>query len=244
MSLVEIIAGVEAHEKLLTVFNPQADQSLVPQLRDALKDRNVRVELETTKDGAPYDFAVLSRDGEFETAFPLSTLEAITNPTPGDDDLGWNDEAYRPILQHLDETMFTSRSIKEMVQASREIEDRAWRLGRGRLHAGFQYLSTLSGELHVYEKLGTKDIEVHAYATPDTDVPDHEGFILHLERASEIEKTWFVIFDGAGNDIDKCALLAEERAPREFYGFWTYDPKTVDWILDYLDETYGIVELS
>lgn len=244
MSLIEIIAGVESHEKTLTVVNPTANPELGKTLREKLRDRNVRIATETTKSGTPANFAVLSRDGDFETAFPLAALEAIVNPEPGDDNLGWDDETYRPVLQRLDETMFTSRSTKEMVAASREIEDRAWRLGKGTLHAGFQYLSTLEGELPVYERLGTKGIEVHAYATPDADIPEHEGFTLHLERAAEIKRTWFVIYDGAGNDLHKSALLAEERAPREFYGFWTYDPTTVDWILSYLNDTYGLLELS
>jgi DICT domain-containing protein len=142
----------------------------------------------------------------------------------------------------MDETMFTSWSIEQMVAASREIEDRAWRVGEGSLHAGFQYLSTLRGELPVYERLGSKNLDVHAYAAPDEDPPEHEGFTLHIERAEEIEKSWFVVFDGDGVDENKCALLAEEREPRKFYGFWTYDPDTVDWIIDHLESTYGVLE--
>jgi DICT domain-containing protein len=143
------------------------------------------------------------------------------------------------LLEHLDETMFTSWDTRQMVAASREIEDRAFRVGSGTLHAGFQYVSTLRNELPIYERLGSTDVDVHAYAVPDEEPPDHDGFTLHLERASEIEQSWFVVFDGGDDEQAACALLAEEREPREFYGFWTYEKSTVDWILDHLESTYG-----
>jgi len=38
------------------------------------------------------------------------------------------------------------------------------------------------------------------------------------------------------------ALLAEEREPRAFYGFWTYDAATVEWIVDHLRSHYGVLE--
>jgi DICT domain-containing protein len=53
----------------------------------------------------------------------------------------------------------------------------------------------------------------------------------------EIATVWFVIFDGAGQDLAKTALLAEERSPGSYYGFWTYDPVFVDRIIDHLNAT-------
>jgi len=246
MSLSELIAGVEEHEKRLTVFN--ADESVAEEFRDRFADRNVTVATESTPSGKPGEFVTLSENGEVLTATGISDLRELLD---GEESvIGLGDSPYRPILDHMDETMFTSWSIEQMVAASREIEDRAWRVGEGTVHAGFQYLSTLRGELPVYERLGSKNLRVHAYAAPDEDPPDYEGFTLHIERAEEIEKSWFVVFDGGesatahGGDADenKCALLAEEREPRRFYGFWTYDADTVDWIVDYLDSTYGVVE--
>lgn len=238
MSLPELIAGVEAYEKTLTVFNADAD--VVTELRDQFADRNVTVTSESTRSGKPGEFVTLSEDGHVLTATGIADLRSAL----ADDEtvIGLSESPYRPILEYLDETMFTSWSTDQMVAASREIEDRAWRIGKGELHAGFQYLSTLRGELPVYERLGSKQLDVHAYAAPDEDPPRHLGFTLHIERAEEIEQSWFVVFDGNGDDANKCALLAEEREPRQFYGFWTYDPDTVDWIVDYLDTEYGVVE--
>jgi DICT domain-containing protein len=268
MSLSELIAGVEDHEKTLTVFN--ADESVTTEFRQGFADRNVTVTSESTPSGKPGEFVTLSEDGEVLTATSISDFRAMM---ADDTVLGLSESPYRPLLAYLDETMFTSWSTDRMVAASREIEDRAWRVGEGEIHAGFQYLSTLRGELPVYERLGSKRLDVHAYAVPDEDPPANRSFTLHIERAEEIERSWFVVFDGGASatpletsdsgaeppssgasgqrsaagdrgrvDDNKCALLAEERAPREFYGFWTYDPDTVDWILDYLDSTYGVVE--
>ncbi|PHQ39512.1 histidine kinase [Halorubrum persicum] len=256
MSLIELIAGVEAHEATLTVFN--ADPEITDELRAHFADRNIRVAEDQTAAG-PEGFAVLARDGEFVTAVPVGEL------LPGSDEAGTaeggeteagargdGETADRgdgetvgqrvggPVLDHLDETMFTSYSRADMVAASREIEDRAWRVGDGELHAGFQTLDVLTGEMDTYDILGGKDrLDVHAYAADEGEAPDVEHYTVHVGETAEIRETWFVAYDGGGYDDAKCALLAEERAPGEFYGFWSYDPETVDYIIDYLTDRYG-----
>jgi DICT domain-containing protein len=234
MSLRELIAGVEGHEKTLTVFN--ADESVVTELREYFADRNVSIESEETPSGKPGKFVTLSDGDEVLTAAGSSDLRRMLEDEGVT--LGIRERPYQPILDHLDDTLFTSWNVDQMVAASREIEDRAYRVGSGTLHAGFQYISTLQNELPVYERLGSTDVDVHAYAFPDTDPPDNDEFTLHIVRADEIRETWFVVFDGGPNPGDKCALLAEERDSRTFYGFWTYDEGTVDWILDHLESTY------
>jgi hypothetical protein len=260
MSLSEIIAGVADHEKTLTVLNP-ADSEVVADLRAHLGERNVRVVAEATASATPRNIAVLTRDGTFLTAAGLDDLPALLGGPPVETGSAGGDvstdadgpietPSTRPILDFLDEELFASHDRRTMLAATEEIEDRAWRVGDGSLHAGFQRFSNLVPRIPAYERLAER-LDVHAYATPDGPVPDHEGFALHIERSSEIESTWFVVFDGAGEDASKCALVAEERDGGEpeggreesgFYGFWTYDPVTVDWILDHLRETYGLVE--
>lgn len=239
MSLTELIRGVENHEKTLIVFN--SDSDVVETLRAQFGDRNLTVKRDRTE-RTPASFVVLSSDDEFVTAASLPSV--LADETSQDTEPEFDDETYRPILDHLDETMFTSYDTDQMVAASREIEDRAWRLGNGELHAGFQKLSILGPQMDVYERLASKDgLDVHAYAAPDADVPEHDSpLTINVERADEIRESWFVLYDGAGIDVNKCALLAEEREPRSFYGFWTYDSETVDWILDYLRQSYGLVE--
>jgi DICT domain-containing protein len=181
---------------------------------------------------------VLGEDDDFLTAAGVQSLLADAETRPG-----FEPASYESVLDHLDETMFTSFSKGRMLAASREIEDRAWRIGSGELHSGFQMVSVLAGELDVYERLGSRDdLHVHAYAYPDTDLPDCEHFTLHPERTDEIAESWFVAYDGGGVDAAKCALLAEERLPGSFYGFWTYAPETVDTIVDHLRSTYAAPE--
>ncbi|MDS0259203.1 histidine kinase [Haloarcula sp. S1CR25-12] len=240
MSLSELIAGVEDHEQTLTVFN--AGQADTDELRERFADRNVRVVSETTASGRPGEFLTLS-DGD--GVYTATDLDSFYETLAGRD-RHLSDGARRTVLDHLDETLFTSWSIGRMVSASREIEDRAWRVGRGSLYAGFQTLSTLRGELDLYERLGDSPVAVHAYAVPDVDPPQQSAFQLHLDRADEIANSWFVVFDdetsGGDGTTQKCALLAEEREPRRFYGFWTYDASTVDYIVDHLEGRYGMLE--
>ena len=249
MSLIELIAGVEAREPTLTVFN--ADPGVANALREHFADRNVSIVEERTAAG-PDRYAVLAREGEFVTAVSVDELlpqggsgnpvdEAIV-AEDGDEarPVGPSPRVGGPILDHLDETMFTSYSRADMVAASREIEDRAWRVGHGELHAGFQTLDVLTGEADTYDLLGEKDqLDVHAYAADEGSPPEIEHYTVHTGEAAELRETWFVAYDGGGYDEAKCALLAEERAPGEFFGFWSYDPETVDYIIDYLTGRYG-----
>jgi DICT domain-containing protein len=236
MSLSELISGVENHQKTVTVFN--TDESVVSQLREYFTDRNVSVVSEATDSGRPGQFVTLSEHGKVLTATSLETLEPLLD---GEASLGLDERPYSSLLAHLDETMFTSWDTQQMVAASREIEDRAFRVDSGTLHAGFQYTSTLTNELPVYERLGSTNVDVHAYAVPDSEFPQSEGLTLHVEQAEELERSWFVVFDG-GTPETHCALLAEERSPRSFYGFWTYDESTVDWLVEYLDTQYDTPE--
>lgn len=231
MSLTELIAGVEAHEMTMTVYNA-ADA--VEDLRERFADRNLVVEAAETEAG-PERFLVLSRDGKFLTAVGVDDLLVDSEGT----DPAFTGERYRPVLDHVDETLFTSYDRGEMLAATREIEDRAWRVGAGELHAGFQRVSTLCTQLEVYTALGERGtLSVHTYATPNTTLPEQDAFLVHTGESDELANSWFVAFDAAGLDQAKCALLAEEREPGAFYGFWTYDPDTVDYVIDHLSSTY------
>lgn len=57
---------------------------------------------------------------------------------------------------------------------------------------------------------------------------------FHVGNDEEIETSWFVVFDGDGEDRDKAALVSEGREPGRFCGFWTYEPALVDEVLAYL----------
>ncbi|MFB6195938.1 MAG: DICT sensory domain-containing protein [Haloplanus sp.] len=234
MGLFELIAAVDAEGKTLTVFNP--DAGVTAALREHFADRNLSIE-RAESDAGPRNYAVLSHDDDFLAAIDVSdTLAPKRGVTPE-----FTPETYEPVLDELDETMFTSYDTGKMIAASKEIEDRAWRGGPGELHAGFQTCHLFSSQADTYDALADRrGLDVHVYAHPDgRDEVDVTGPTFHLSTATEIRDTWFVAYDGGGVDAAKCALLAEERQPGSFYGFWTYDPETVDDLLDHLRTTYA-----
>ncbi|KTG27034.1 DICT sensory domain-containing protein [Haloferax profundi] len=237
MSLSELIAGVAAAERTLTVFNPR--EGVVDRLAEHFEDRNVSVEAATV-DSGPSNYAVLGTGEKFHTAVDVAhVLKDAEDVEPG-----FERESYAPILDHLDETLFTSYDRQKMLNATREIEDRAWRVGAGQLHSGFQTGDNLDPQLESYNRLGERnDLFVHAYIYPSADVPKVDNFQLHLARSAEVRRSWFVVYDGNGVDDYKCGLVAEEQPDGQgFRGFWTYDPSTVDYVLSHLTTTYSIIE--
>ena len=56
---------------------------------------------------------------------------------------------------------------------------------------------------------------------------------FHGHEDAEVKESWFVVFDGDGDDTHKAALVSEERDPGEFYGFWTYEPDLVNEVVAY-----------
>jgi DICT domain-containing protein len=238
MGLFEVIAAVDDEEKTLTVFNPEA--GVTAALREHFADRNLAIERAASEAG-PRNYAVLSREDDFLAAIDVGdVLESAPGVTPG-----FTRETYEAVLDELDETVFTSYDTERMIAASKEIEDRAWRGAAGELHAGFQTCSRFASQASVYEHLaerGSLDVHVYAYPEGREELGALTGPELHLSTSTEVRDTWFVAYDGGGVEAMKCALLAEERRPGSFYGFWTYDPTTVTEIVDYLRETYAAPE--
>lgn len=235
MSLREIVDSVERREKTLTVFNPDDGEAVVDDLADYFGDRNLEVRGESTPSGRPREFAVLDVDGVVLSAVELSALRDLVASVPtGLDSEPVEDEAYSEVLQHVSEQTFTSYSTEEMTAATREIEDRAHRVGSGTMHVGFQTLRNLRVQADRYRDLAELGLDLTLYATPDGDVPDVRSADVVVTDAPDVEDHWFVAFDGGDAKRQECALLAEERAPGQFYGFWTYDPDVVERIFDEL----------
>lgn len=230
MSLLDIVARVEGREKTLTVYDPPTERVL-QELREYFGSQQLHIEVGTT-DGGPSGFAVLSDDGRVLAGVDLDDL--LTDLTTG----GGRGTALGTLLEHLDETTFTSYDTRQMLAATREIEDRAWRVGRGTLHAGFQRASAIEDQTSVYEDLASRDLDVHVYAAAGEKSVDIDGVTVHVEDTEELATIWFVVFDGNEDPHRQCALLAEERGDRKFYGFWTYDPELVSEVLQSLERRY------
>jgi DICT domain-containing protein len=236
MTLRQLIGAITELEKELTVFNTVEPGRLQGELAAYFRTQNVRIRTERTPSGRPVDVAVLSDDDAVVEVLDVGLLRGLLDHSP--DDVGVADAAYDDLLRHLKETTFTAYDTEQMLYASREIEDRARRVGRGRIHAGFQQCSVIDDQRTVYADLGGRELDVHTYGAPDVAPPDLEGVRVHPTGADEVAATWFVVYDGGGNDAQKTALLAEERSEDRFYGALTYDPGIVDAAVAHLERTY------
>lgn len=239
MDLRETIRFINRAEKELNLFNLVPGDPIVESLETFFQTQNVRITTNRTASGEPSDIAVLSNTDKLLEITSVETLrELLTHSQSGAEPSGISDTEYEEILGPLKETTFTSYDTREMLYASREIEDRAHRVGEGTIHAGFQRCSIMAEQRTIYRDLAHRGVTVHTYGVPDARPPELGDGQVHQTRADEIADFWFVVFDGGGKPAQQCALLAEHRTGETFYGAWTYDPAIVDSVCDHLVRTY------
>jgi hypothetical protein len=240
VTLDEFLSRVEAEQWTISVYG--GDPGTVA---DQFATRNVVVEAESLPDGGTGGFAIIRDDSAFAAAVDLPTLQEVTAPPVPRLGEGADEpptEGFRALLSVLDDTLFSSLDRRQLLATAREIEDRAYRTGRGTLRVGFQNFDRMVAQVPVYERLAAgTDLDIHVYARADGS-PTIPGVTCHevasgSDRAGEIGRFWVMTFDGGG-EHNECALLAEERTPDTYYGFWTYDPALVDELGSYLAETY------
>lgn len=237
--LRDSIEYIKDHEKELCLFNVNSTDTIHDGIKAHFGTLNVRITGGRTVSGAPKEIAVLSNETEVLALVDVATLRQLLEDAPtGPDQLGIADGKYEDILRHLKETTFTSCDIEQLLYASREIEDRAHRVGQGSVHVGFQQCSIMAEQQSVYTDLARQGLSVHAYGVPDATPPDLGSGHVYAVLADEIAETWFVVFDGGGDDTQKTALLARESDENAFYGVLTYDPGFVDHVLAHLNKTY------
>jgi DICT domain-containing protein len=239
MDLRGTLAFVRSLEKELALVNVEGSSGLRETLEAFFRTQNVRVTTARTASGRPSGLAVLSTDDEVLTTADAGRLRRLVSDAQFDDrSTGVSDAAHEGVLSHLKETTFSSSETRDMLYASREVEDRARRHGRGTIHAGFQRCSNIVDQSAIYSDLAREGLTVHAYGRPDVPPPDLAGGRVHATTADEIGDTWFVVFDGGGTASQKSALLAEERSPGVYDGIWTYDGAIVDRLCAHLERTY------
>jgi len=213
MTLPDLVSEVQGREKTLVVSGSSDAAAVAADLRAHFALENVAVEV----DSGSEPLSVALRD-DGETLIEVEGDAARTLTDAGTDS---------GLRRYLDEQTFTSYDSQQMLAATREIEDRAWRVGDGVLHAGFQFFSAFEEQVEVYRRLASVDLDVHVYAAPDV-TPPEGTFETYRTGDPDLTTVWFVAYDGAGDPAQKCALVAEERAADRYYGFLTYDPDLVD----------------
>ncbi|MFW5950436.1 MAG: DICT sensory domain-containing protein [archaeon] len=146
-------------------------------------------------------------------------------------------EGYRVLFELLEKTVFSGMSRRELLAVSREIEDRAFRVGDGTLCVSFQTLSAFRSQTEVYRTLGTEtSLDIHIYGVDDWSPPEIAGIAYHAEAAERFEPYWALAYDGGPDETQACGLVAEEYSD-EYNGFWTNDAATVDTIATAFDTT-------
>lgn len=227
--LRSLIDEVQPHRKRFTVYATD-DQ---PAVRERFGETGVSIDHRPLPAGGPEPFVVIHDSGEFAGAVSLTEFEELLRPPihrPGDRDSV--SAGYRALFDVLDDTVFSSLDRRQLLGASREIEDRAFRVGHGVLRVGFQRLSVFDGQADTYRHLGSKGgLDVHVYGLPDWDPPAIDGVVYHGSEDPAVGRYWALAFDGGVDERQACALLAREDE-ETYTGFWTYDPDIVGTILD------------
>ena len=141
------------------------------------------------------------------------------------------------VIAELTDTQFQLRGYPEsdvekliLIIMSREVERRTYRDGDGKIRVSFQKLSRMQderGTSSVYQKLTRTDADVHLYGIPDK-LPGREytDAVCHTGYTQEFRDSWFVVHTPE-DDGRYGALMAVETDPRNWEGFWTFQPEKV-----------------
>lgn len=231
LDLERFLAAVEDRHRTVTVYASDPPAGVLSQL----SDRNITVEHEPIPPDGPAEFLLVRDRNGFVGSTGLDALDRLARPSPPEaTEEPTLPASERALLGLLDDTLFASLERRQLLAASREIEDRALRVGEGTLRVGFQRLSKLWHQWPLYRHLATEtDLDIHLYGRTDWEPPELPSVTYHSDLP-DVGRFWFLAFDGGSNRTQRCSLVAEERSPGRFYGCWTYDPDLVGGLLDWL----------
>lgn len=235
MTFARALEVVAARRKTLTVYAGKNTGDVLAEF----EIRNASIEHRRLPGDDPAGFVVIREADGFVGSIGLDELDELLEPPVC---LPWNwgtlAPEYRALYELLENALFASLDRRQLLAAAREIENRAWRVEEGTLRVGFQRVSALEEQIPVYARLGSEtDLETHVYVRTELDPPELANVTVHSTTGGEIGDYWFLTLR-SGDVEQRCALLAEQRAENQYYGFWTYDPDLVDEIDTYVRETY------
>lgn len=218
--LDSLFTRIRDRERRLTVYR-SGDEA---DLEERFAVHNVRLDSRKLPPGGPDPFLVIEKDGEFAGALGLRELEWLLEPPiarPGERD--GVSEGYRLLFEMLDDTVFIAMERRQLLAVSREIEDRAYRVGTGALRVSFQTLSTFRSQADVYRYLAADTgLDIHVHGLADWTPPEIAGISYHGHANGSIGQYWALAFDGGDDETQTCGLVAREQTD-EYSGFWTDD---------------------
>lgn len=219
-----LVAAVQRNEKRFTVYSHDTDTDVEEQFRA----HAVEVVERTLPPDGPAPFVVVEEAGEFVGAIPLDELKwLLTPPVVRPSEPDEVSPGYRVLFDVLDETVFTAMDRRQLLAVSREIEDRAGRIGDGELRVGFQTFAAFEPQVERYRRLATTQLDIHIYGEADWDPPEIAGITYHRLDDGSATRFWVLTFDGGPDYRQACGLLGRESGDA-FEGFWTDDPDLVD----------------
>jgi len=224
MALASIIETAARRRTTIDYYGSSATD-----LTTQFAGRNVTIDAQTLPPDGPAPFVVIRDGDDFLGAVSETDLQTLLAPSISPP---WRmDEAadeYRALYSLLDDTVFTSLDRRQLLAASREIEDRAYRVGQGHLSVGFQSHAAFDAQRAVYRRLASDTpLDIHIYVVDETQTDDMPGITIHVEPTTEIGHYWFMAFDGGDDPSQQCALVARQDGDT-YEGVWTYDPRLVE----------------
>lgn len=228
-----IMTAVDDNDTRFTVYRSESDTDV----ESRLERHGIRIDYADLPPAGPEPFIVIEEDGEFTGALALSAFDVLTEPPIVRPGLGEGiSRPYRVLFEALDDTCFDALERRQLLAVSREIEDRAYRVATGKLHAGFQTLSVFRSQADVYRHLASEtDLDIHVYGRDDWDPPEIPGITYHTPTADDLDRYWFLAFDGGPTGSQASGLVARENE-NGYDGFWTDDPEVVGRVLAVLAE--------
>jgi len=248
-SLRSFFDDIEAPDRHLVILNRDSPYPIRNLLSSMLDDQPVSLSDDDTT-GEDTDTIALVEGDEI---LARSTLDSLMESVllinsdlykTGSIDLG--DVVLPDVLQGLDEIPFRLRGYPEsnkekllLIIISRVIERIAAETGGGTLRSSFQRLSRLQderGTYDVYDSLSNTGVDIHLYGVGDANPAKSLPVTVHTGDSYPYRRSWFVVFrpPADADTIDHAALVALEDEPNVWDGFWTFRPKLVDRIEEYV----------
>lgn len=232
-SLSELIERVETDPKTLQVCNVSEEMDL-DIVESFFEPHELEIEIVDTA-SRPANTVDLLDNGHRIASSSLETVRRYARAWEQSMSVGLRAEQ-PAVVTGLQDNYFESYDKQRMIMASRIGEFRAWNAGSGELHAGFQQLSKLDYQPQVYRNLVVSDVDVHVYGEPDREPLPELDLTVHESDDDEVCRHWWVAYDGGGGDNHSATvLLAQERGPNQFYGFWTERTHIVDDVIKRLN---------
>ncbi|MFW6458666.1 MAG: hypothetical protein ACOCY6_04540 [Halodesulfurarchaeum sp.] len=242
----ELLEYLDTHSRTLTIYDYTGSSDHLQELAQWLGSYGIDVVTAATADGSLDHVAVLD---EGETVLGAAAGEELLSRLSFESAIEDGEEPPVPELVEslsADVTVQPSRSVEEMLRVSRDFERRALRAGSGELHAGFQKLSKIADSkrtMDIYRAPAEEGVDVRVYGYPDADL-EAVPFTVVEDAQRELEKHWFLLYDGGANPQRKAALVSAERPEEQaaasdpggeatnpsgvYDSFFTTDPETVE----------------